>query len=183
LVTICHTNAGRCRYPTVCNIAFSALNCRSLSESVTTLVADDTIVCIDSSGITGGATIQTSNFHLYRILSCVVIGIFGVGVPFGFLLYIYCTTREVDESVWGDADGHDTGVGQLGARRTGSNSSSNGQQTDSICKRMAVDVGITEERARGSFREISTLSNMSNLTEAYNPKYPCEQSIPPPSND
>lgn len=123
-------------------------------------------MCNDSLGITGGATTQASNFHLYQIMSCAVIVVFGVGVPSGFLLYIYCTTRDVDESVYAAAaDGREN---------------THVDQTDSIGKRMAMDLDITEQRARATFREISMLSNMSNLTEAYNPKYPCEQSRLPP---
>jgi hypothetical protein len=59
-----HPIAGRRRYPTVCNTAFSALNCRHLSDSVQVLVADDTIVCSDIMGVTGVATTQASSFHM-----------------------------------------------------------------------------------------------------------------------
>ena len=109
-------------------------------------------------------------------------------MPLGFLVYICCATRDVDESVWEDrpegganaeAD-HAGGTSSWtsswtgGPSRAGSNSSLNYQQTDGISQRMAIDLGITEDRARGTYQELSTLSNMSNLTEAYNPKYPCE---------
>ena len=100
-----------------------------------------------------------------------------VGVPLGFLVYICCATRDVDESVWEDrAEGRANAEADHagGPSRAGSNSSLNDQQTDGISQRMAIDLGITEDRARGTYQELSTLSNMSNLTEAYNPKYPCE---------
>ena len=66
-----HPIAGRRRYPTVCNTAFSALNCRHLSDSVQVLVADDTIVCSDITavGVTGVATTQASSFHMCLLRS------------------------------------------------------------------------------------------------------------------
>ena len=173
-------------YPTVCNVAFSAMNCRKLSESVKTLVDDDRIVCSDSTGLTGGASIDASHFRIYQILSYVVIGTFGLGVPFAFFAYIKCATHDVDESVDPDPDagaslersltapaaGGGGGGGDgthAAARRTGS---AYDETPDSISKRMAKDLAISQDRARGAYREIMTLTNMSNLTEAYNPKYP-----------
>ena len=100
-----------------------------------------------------------------------------MGVPLGFLVYICCATRDVDESVWEDrAEGGANAEADHagGPSRAGSSSSLNDLQTDGISQRMAIDLGITEDRARGTYQELSTLSNMSNLTEAYNPKYPCE---------
>ena len=177
--TFLHIIAGLRRYPTVCNTAFSALNCKPLSESVQVLVADDTIVCSDILGVTGVATTQASNFHVYQIFSVGVIVAFGVGVPLGFLIYICCATRDVDDSVWEDR-AERRAIGDAGhasvPSRTGTNSSLYDKQTDSISQRMAIDLEITADRALGSFQELSTLSNMSNLTESYNPKYPCEQS-------
>jgi hypothetical protein len=59
-------------YPSMCNVAFCALDCRAVDNTESVLVDDDRIYC------------DTPTHQLYRLLSCGVIVAFGMGIPLWF---------------------------------------------------------------------------------------------------
>jgi hypothetical protein len=77
-------------YPTVCNVAFSSLNCRQLSPTTSVLVDDDRVVC------------QNGDHRILQVCSVCVIVVFGIGVPGYFGTRMACTSWQYKQEKGAD---------------------------------------------------------------------------------
>ena len=147
-------------YPTINNIAFSALNCQLVSPGVRVLVDDDRIVCSDDDDLTG----DRGSFDHWKWASWGVIAFFGCGFPLFIIASVVSKTWNTDDAV--DPQALD-----------GGDEADEARHLNTVSKRAADELGISPDRAAAVNKEVTELSSFTSLTESYNPKYPWWEAV------
>jgi hypothetical protein len=142
-------------YPSVCNVAFCALDCRNVDETQSVLVDDDRIRC------------WTAKHYLFVIFSAIVIAVLGFGLPVFFVWRLQTASRKAHAEM----SKNEQLVEQMTAELVPDVEASS--EVSEHTGAEAVRFETVKQHVRSALVESTQLTKFSSMTEAYKMKPEC----------